>query len=82
MFKTLQLTPSKKQVESIASNILLMMIRDINILEVLEVDVKLSGLENVSEDRLTEIITELANLNAEQMLKLIDNQSDSLGVDE
>ena len=62
--------------ESIASHIMLMIIRDLGIREITKSNVTFEGLENVNRQRLDFIIERLSGFNADQMLNLVKNEID------
>lgn len=62
--------------ESIASHIILMIIRALGIREITKSNVTFEGLEDVDSQRLDFIIERLSGFNAGQMLDLVKNEID------
>lgn len=81
MNKIISMASSPEQAESIASHILLMLIRDLGIMEISNVRVKLDGIEEVDAHKLDEIVTSLVEFNTDQILKFCDLSLDELEID-
>lgn len=81
MIKTITITSSPEQAESIASHILLLLIRSMGIMEISNVHVKLDGIEDVDDDKLDTIVESLSKFNADQLLGLCGISPDELMAD-
>lgn len=72
----LEIQSSIPQAESIASHIMLMLIRSLGIREISKSTVTLEGLDKIDIQRLDAIVEKLASYNAGQMLALIEGEID------